>query len=133
MTVVWNNEKIKAFVKDTLGCGCPDKVFEKIDTSELLTAEYEKEIVRIVIGDTLLIYIICPVNSADFSDSVEAIALAGKNDRDKNHYNRFRLVVSGLESDDLQAKVFGRFKTLFDIDDKMHIHFLGQQLIDGLS
>ena len=133
MNASWKNEKIKVFVKNTLGCGCPEKVFEKIDVSKLQTVENEKEITRVVVGGTLLIYVIRPRLAGDFVDSVEAIGLAGKNDRDTNNYNRFRLVVSGFEHEVQQGKIAGRFSALFNTDEKMHIHFVGQELVDGLS
>lgn len=133
MTAIWNNKNLKAFVKNTLGCGCPEKVFEKIDVSKHLAVEYGKEITRIVVGDTLLIYIINPEPSGNFVDSVESIGLAGKNDRDTNNYNRFRLVVSGFEDEVQQGKVAGRFSVLFNTDEKMHIHFVNQELVNGLS
>jgi len=133
MTTSWNNEKLKGFVKNTLGCGCPEKVFEKIDVSNLPTVAHEKEIARIVIGDTLLIYIIRPEPSGDFVDSFESIVLAGKVDRDTNNYNRFRLVVSGFEDDVQQEKVSECFSKSLNTDEKMHIHFVNQELVDGLS
>lgn len=133
MTAILDNEKIKVFVKNTLGCGCPEKVFEKIDVSKLLTVKLEKEITRIVVGDTLLIYVIHPEPSGDFVDSVESIGLAGKTDRDTNKYNRFRLVVSGFDDDVQQEKVSKRFSKSFNSDEKMHIHFVNQELVDGLS
>jgi len=133
MTAGWNNKKIEAFVKNTLGCACPVKVFEKIELSKLLIADYEKEITRIVVGDTLLIYLMRPASSADFADTVEAIGLAGKNDRDTNKYNRFRLVVSGVDDDVLQGKASVRYSKSFNADEKMHLHFIDQQLLDGLS
>ncbi len=133
MTASWNNEKIKVFVKNTLGCGCPEKVFEKIDVSKLPTVEHEKEITRIVVGDTLLIYVIRPEPSGNYVDSVESIGLAGKTDRDINNYNRFRLVVSSFEDEVQQEKVSERFSKIFNTDDKMHIHFVNQELLEGLN
>ena len=133
MTTSWDNKNLKGFVKNTLGCGCPEKVFEKIDVSKLQTVVNEKEITRIVVGGTLLIYVIRPRLPGDFVDSVEAIGLAGKNDRDSNNYNRFRLVVSGFEDEVQQGKVAGRFSVLFNTDEKMHIHFVNQELVNGLS
>ena len=132
MTASWNNEKLKVFVKNTLGCGCPEKVFEKIDVSKLPTVEHEKEIIRIVVGDTLLIYIISLEPSGDFVDSVESIGLAGKADRDTNNYNRFRLVVSSFEDDVQQEKISERFSKSFNTDEKMHIHFVSQELVERL-
>jgi len=133
MTASWDNEKLKVFVKNTLGCGCPEKVFEKIDVSKHLTVGHEKEITRIVVGDTLLIYVIYTELPGDFVDSVESIGLAGKADRDTNNYNRFRLVVSGFEDDMQQKKVSERFSKLFSTDEKIHIHFVTQELLDWLN
>ena len=132
MTTIWNNEKLKVFVKNTLGCGCPEKVFEKIEVSKPLTEEHEKEITRIVVGDTLLIYLIRPEPSGEFVDSVESIGLAGKTDRDTNNYNRFRLVVSSFEDIAQQNKVSERFSKAFNTDERMHIHFVNQELVEGL-
>ena len=133
MTTAWDYEKLKVFVKNTLGCGCPEKVFEKIDVSKRPVVADEKDIIRIVVGDTLLIYIIRPEPPDDFVDSVESIGLAGKTDRDTNNYNRFRLVVSSFEDNAQQEKVAGLFSKLFNTDEKMHIHFVNQELVDGLS
>jgi len=133
MNTNWNNEKLKAFVKNTLGCGCPEKVFEKIDFSKLPTVVDEEDATRIVVGDTLLIYVICPIPTANFVDSVESIGLAGKADRNANNYNRFRLVVSGIEDDVQQEKVSKSFSKSFNTDEKMHIHFVDKELVDGLN
>ena len=133
MTTAWDYEKLKVFVKNTLGCGCPEKVFEKIDVSKRPVVADEKDIIRIVVGDTLLIYIIRPEPPDDFVDSVESIGLAGKTDRDTNNYNRFRLVVSSFEDNAQQEKVAGLFSKLFNTDEKMHIHFVDQELVDGVS
>jgi hypothetical protein len=108
-------------------------VFEKIDVSRHLAVEHEKEVTRIVVGDTLLIYIIGPESYGDFIDRVESVGLAGKNDRDTNNYNRFRLVVSGFEDDVRQREASERFSELFKMDAKMHIHFVNQELVEGLS
>ena len=133
MTAIRNNEKLKGFVRNTLGCGCPEEVFEKIDISMHLAVGHEKEVTRIVVGDTLLIYIIGPEPYGDFIDRVESISLAAKNDRDTNNYNRFRLVISGFEDDVRQREASERFSELFKMDEKMHIHFVSQELVDGLS
>ena len=90
--------------------------------------EHVKEITRIVVGDTLLINIISPEPSGNFVDSVESIGLAGKADRDTNNYNRIRLVLSRFEDDVQQEKVSERFSKLFNTYEKMHIHFVSQEL-----
>ena len=133
MTASWNKKNLKVFIKNTLGCGCPERVFEKIDVSDLQTGEREKKITRVVVGDTLLIYVMQRESSGNLVDRVESIGLAGKTDRDTNNYNRFRLVVSGFEDVAQQKEISERFSKSFNTDEKMHIHFVNKELIDGLN
>ena len=98
MTSSWNNETLKAFIKETLGCGRPDQVFRKIEIGKHRVKGYLSELSRIVVGDTLLIYITRPAADQSFEDCVHIIATAGKAGRDSNHYNRFRLVVTTGEN-----------------------------------
>jgi hypothetical protein len=49
-----NDTDIKHFVRDTLGCTCPDDVFDKIELQEANNNQVKK----INIGDKLLIYIL---------------------------------------------------------------------------
>ena len=84
MTAKWSNEKLKIFIKETLGCGCPDEVFEKIDLSKLQVEDYSGELTRIVAGDKLLIYVIHSGKEGNLCNLVELVGLAGKRDRDIN-------------------------------------------------
>ena len=128
---MWNDEKIKVFVKDTLGCTCPEKVFEKIGVTKHKNETHAEVITRIVIGDTLLIYIMRPDSAEDLVDSVETIGSGGKIDRDIHGYNRFRLVVADDERNVQWNKVSECFSKAF-VDEKMHIHFVHEELIAGL-
>ena len=132
MADMWGNEKLKAFVKDTLGCGCPDKVFEKIDVSKIQIETHAEDLIRIVVGDTLLIYIVRLLLEDQFVGSVEAIGSAGRVDRDANNYNRFRLVLTGVEGFVKKDKITECFSKAFDEDEKTHIHFVDENLIAGL-
>jgi len=128
----WSNKKLIEFVKNTLGCGCPEKVFEKIDVSQHQAAANTDKITRIVIGDTLLIYILCLDSDDVFTDSVLTLCSEGMIDRDTHNYNRFRLVLSGAGGLAQKEKISERFATAFD-DEKMHIHFVDDALIAGLQ
>ncbi len=132
MTTHWSHERLKGFVQETLGCGCPEEVFEEIHVSSHQVEDCSDEITRIVIGNRLLIYVIPPDSENDLSDRIELIGLAGKADRDANLYNRFRLVVSiaeGAARNDHAAK---GFSNAFAGDEKMHIHFVREELLVGL-
>ena len=133
MAETWNGIKIKTFVKDTLGCGCPEKVFEKIDVSKRRMQEHAVEITRIVVGDTLLIYIIHAESVDDQTDFVVPFGTAGKNDRDTQGFNRFRLVVTDDGNLIRRDKVTECFARSFSSDEKMHLHFVDEEMIAALS
>jgi len=132
MTEVWNDERIKEFVQKTLGCGCPEKVFEKIDVSRHLAEGHHSELIRIIVGDTLLIYVVRPDPGNNFADRVDLFGLAGKTDRDTNKYNRFRLVVAFAKGFTQKDHVGERFFKAFSTDEKMHRHFVSEKLLEGL-
>lgn len=133
MTEASNTEALKVFIKDSLGCGCPDKVFEKIDVDKYAVKGYSSELSRIVVGDTLLIYIARPSELKSFDDSIEVICAAGKSDRDINKYNRFRLVVVTQETDTSRESISDRFMQKSGADEKMHIHFVRHDVVDALG
>ena len=128
-----SHKALKTFIQDTLGCGCPVKVFEKINVDKHRVQGYPGGLTRIVVGNTLLIYIAHAAEKESWEESVEAIGLAGKVDRDQNKYNRFRLVVAqagnGFQSDSISDK----FSRAFGSDAKMHIHFVSEELVKGLG
>lgn len=132
MNPVWNNATLKTFIKDTLGCGCPDAVFEKIEVSKYRTEGYSNEFTRIVVGDTLLIYMVRPADSEPVHDSVEVIALQGKNDRDRHRYNRFRLVLATNDEPAHDDTIKKRFRQHFGADEKMHLHFIHKLQLESL-
>ncbi len=132
MAEVWSDERLIELVQGTLGCGCPEKVFEKIDVSRHPAEGHSSELTRIVVGNTLLIYLLRPDSEIDLADRVELVGLAGKRDRDANKYNRFRLVVAVAERFLQKDQASERFLNAFATDDKMHIHFVGEKLLEGL-
>jgi hypothetical protein len=132
MDTVWNDEKLKGFVQNTLGCGCPEKVFEKIEVGRHLVEGYSGELTRIIVGDTLLIYVARPELGKNFADRVDLVGWAGKTDRDANKYNRFRLVVAFAEDFTQKDHVSERFFKAFGTDEKMHLHFVSEKLMKGL-
>lgn len=132
MDVVWNDEKLKGFVQNTLGCGCPEEVFEKIEVGRHLVESHPGELTRIVVGDTLLIYVARPDPGNNFADRVDLVGLVGKTDRDANKYNRFRLVVAFAEGFMQKDHVSERFSKAFATDEKMHLHFVSEKFLKGL-
>jgi len=56
MTATFDHEKAKSFVRDTLGCQCPDSVFDQIDYQENADILGKDVIVkRLLVGTAILI------------------------------------------------------------------------------
>ena len=105
-------------MRDTLGCACPESVFESVERASLPDAAGEP-VTRLVIGGRLLIYVARGVPDVA---GVIALAAAGRQDRDGHGLNRFRLVVGlpGEQSD--VAALAAAFRDAVGDDPKAHLH-----------
>lgn len=116
-------QQIIDFVKQTLGCGCPDKVFEKIECSKLVLQGSGLDVHRIVVGDTLLIYICSDWSLENLDSHLVSIVTTAKNERDSKQYNRFRLVLKIPEKRQ-QEILQEKFSKASANDEKLHLHFV---------
>ena len=115
-----DNAAIRHFVRESLGCTCPDKVFDHIrvtgqpDLFVAATTLYE-------IGGRLCVAVSVPVDRHDIERNLGQMIQTGKDYRDRHGFNRFRLVVV---TDDDSAKQ--ELPVLFDAvpgnDDRTHLH-----------
>ena len=92
--------EIKRFVQETLGCSCPEEVFNKID--------YQKECdgisgSKVTVGDRLLIYIITMDGKSNIQGVINPALERGVAERDKKGFNRFRLVLVASRPDELRS------------------------------
>jgi hypothetical protein len=123
---------LRGFVRDTLGCTCPESVFESVERGSL-SGESGAAVTRLVIGGRLLIYVVPEEPEAA---RVAALADAGRRDRDGHALNRFRLVVARpAEVDSGNALVLdAAFRDAVDGDPKAHLHCVpAEALADALS
>ena len=114
---------IERFVRGTLGCGCPDEVFQSMVIRRLPAGADRLPVVELLVGSRLLIHVVAPPPAGGVADWLERLAADGRATRDRHGYNRFRLVVvaapgcaapgAGLES---------RFARTAVGDDRMHLH-----------
>ena len=114
---------IKPFVRQGLGCSCPDTVFEKV-TSEWREADGGYR--RLSAGGRLLVYLV-PVGPADgLEERVIGLLRQGVRERDAAGYNRLRLVVVGPLSVPRNDALFKRFKAIAGEDQWLHLHLLAE-------
>ena len=125
-------DRIKDFVQNTLGCTCPDKVFEQIE--DRLDAPSSSPHTRsITIGGRLLIYI-WEVDGPDrFKDNLLAMLGAGKKERDGQGFNRFRavLAVDGT-TQNVETEAISCFSQFTGRDDRMHLHVVSKAALGNL-
>ena len=115
--------KIKRFVQETLGCSCPEEVFNKID--------YKKENDgisgrKITVGDRLLIYIISTDRESNIQGVIDSALERGVVERDKKGFNRFRLVLVTSCPDELRSMAGNAFDSSGHTDEKTHLHIVSE-------
>jgi len=121
------NTSIKHFVREHLGCACPDKVFENITVTEqsgiFTTANTVYEI-----GGRLFVAVIVAVEWDDIAKRLGKLVDAGKRYRDQHAYNRFRLVIV-TDNDDAKKNLQLVFDDLPGMDEKTHLHVIKPELV----
>jgi hypothetical protein len=120
---------VKEFVKGSLGCQCPDEVFEDI---ELLM---DKEGLRIHIGKKLIVRLFPLGKRAETitSEKLLQIFSSGQKERDQKTYNRFRLVLVINDADEAKPRIEGLVQKVQNAfnkapghDDRMHLHLVDE-------
>ena len=119
--------EIKRFVQETLGCSCPEEVFEKIDCQEGRAGTAER---KVSIGDRLLIYIIAADNEPDIQGVINSALERGVVERDKKGFNRFRLVLVASRPDELRGLAEQAFAGSGYTDSKTHIHVVSERDVE---
>ena len=121
-----SNESIKNFVRNTLGCKCPDNVFEQIDDRQV-TSKISPHTRSITIGGKLLLYV-WEVGSPDqLEEGVPAILAAGKKARNELGLNRLRAILVTGDPSIIKSQADLCFSQFSDLDEKMHLHVISRQ------
>ena len=121
--------EIKRFVQGTLGCSCPEEVFNQID--------YQKEHDGILgrkinVGDRLLIYIITMDGQSNVQGVINSALEQGVVERDKKGLNRFRLVLVASRPDELRSSAEQAFNSSGYTDEKTHLHIVNESDVESL-
>ncbi len=121
------HQRIKTFVRNTLGCSCPEEVFLSIDCRTRFRADGIGEIAAaITVGNRLLIYVVEADKDVGMRQRLPPLVAAGRRKRDALGLNRFRLVVVCDDTEEMTA-LQESFETLQEKDDKVHLHLIGKR------
>jgi len=124
---------IEHFVRSTLGCRCPDEVFQSIAIERASTSRDALPHTRLVIGGRLLIHVFEAPSARATAAAVSVLAKKGLAERDAQHFNRYRLVVASDHPTQILTDAKTSFASAVDDDDRAHLHVLAtDQLPDAL-
>jgi hypothetical protein len=112
---------IKQFVRQVLGCTCPEEVFEQIEDRQVQSTA-SPHTRTITIGNRLLIYIWKADDSDDLVPGISAMLADGKKERDARGFNRFRAVFAVENPQTIQPQINLCFSQFKGSDDRIHIH-----------
>lgn len=118
---------IERFVRGTLGCGCPDEVFEHVAISRLPAIAGRPPIAQLLVGSRLLIHVVAPPHDASAGGWIEQLAANGRAARDRHGYHRFRLVIAAPAAVAASPELRERFARAVVGDEKAHLHFVGDE------
>jgi hypothetical protein len=121
---------VKRLVRSELGCACPDHVFERIEVLPAssgfagLPGDH-----LIAVGNRLLLLVISSSTWQEVLDQIEHLCTSGRQLRDAQGFNRFRLVVAVPEVAVARAALAGHFTAALDHDDRMHLHVIRSEVL----
>jgi hypothetical protein len=111
------------FVRDTLGCGCPDEVLSKIECRQGLAGpSYPYN--RLDVGGRLLVLIVCDPQSGSVRKIVRELVNLGLEERDRLAFNRLRLVLASTNPGAISGAAEAAFAACNLPDDRVHLHTL---------
>ena len=112
------NPQIERFVRDALGCACPDEVFHRI----VCRSEDSGQGAKIEIGGRLLIYLIDTDRAPWRIDEIGAALQRGVAERNRRGFNRFRLLLVASRPEPLSSAAGRVFENSPHHDDRAHLH-----------
>lgn len=108
------------FVRERLGCGCPDELLDHI---EIETRTEPEALTQLKVGGRLLVHVRpCPPRG-ELARALARWVADGVTQRDALAFNRFRLVLVLDDPDAMRARAESRFATL-GVDEKTHLHLV---------
>jgi hypothetical protein len=125
---------LKRFVRETLGCTCPEEVFEQVEIRSGPPLASGGSVRRIAIGGRLLIYLVEGAPVEDVHRGMTDWTISGRIDRDESGMNRFRLVIGVAGMSDLDAaRIRDAFEAARDEhDDRIHLHVVESTALGDL-
>lgn len=121
---VGNPAGVRRFVRDILGCGCPEEVFDDLVLAEETIADGSTATRTLLVGNRLLVVLLCCRDWDDLRGILPQLVGHYRQERDERGLNRVRLVVACDQPALLQPAASLCFAGLPGVDERMHLHIL---------
>lgn len=126
-------ESIQHFVRGVLGCTCPDEVFQTIHIDHNPQALVDTQhAYTIAIGGRLLVLVIAETNWPATVTELGEILARGRQLRDRERFNRFRLVVAAPEPQLARALV-SNIEVPDIVDERVHLHVVSPDQLPDIE
>ena len=118
---------ITKFVREVIGCDCPEEVFRHVQVRRGSTAvksctvDYELRV-----GGRLLIIVTSESVDVLSGSRLEKVISEGREARDDGKFNRFRLEVQARNAAEDKDKLLRSFEAVSAKDEKTHVHVVGK-------
>lgn len=123
---------IRHFVRDTLGCTCPDSVFSRVDSQRNVQVGEAVLSHRIDVGRRLLVYVLPCDDPEQLRARLAGLIASGRHERDRLGFNRLRVVVATWDPDKLGPEAWRLFDGADARDERVHLHLVGRPAVSGL-
>lgn len=110
------------FLRGPLGCGCPDEVLREIAWQPQQVAG--ERLLRIAVGGGLLVYLWPSDDPRRLEEVLPALLTAGRSERDREGFNRFRLAVATGDKVRLEPVAHRLFSRWPDRDAETYLHLV---------
>jgi len=125
----FDGKAIKTFVQHTLGCGCPEEVFQSMDCQFNIRLNNDIHLRnKINIGNRLLIYVLEVNNTGPLRNILPLLVNSGRTERDNLKFNRFRLVLATDRVDEIKKTADSIFNAISE-DEKVHLHIVDKEKV----
>ena len=119
---------LASFVRDVLGCACPDEVLRAIHVGRgRLVPRFDVEVTRLDVGGRLLVWVVPAPAPRKLRSAVAAAVEAGIAERDGQSFNRFRLVLACADSTKVEPAARAAFDACPRPDERVHLHVVAAE------
>jgi hypothetical protein len=126
-----SDRAVVRFIRDVLGCGCPDDVLQEIRIDRpWRVAGIDAQLARIDVGGRLLVWVVAVGDRPTaLAELVAGAVTAGLNERDRMAFNRLRLVLATAAPSDISESARQAFDACRNADDRTHLHVVDRQSV----